>query len=355
MTLRVTRLLIAALIWFVPQTSAEVTSPTAPGPLVQIGVFGLFHTKQLIIRPHDGRPVELHCGARTLHIEGTQSIHLTLQAESIQCRCDGRVVQTFQALIPNHDADFTLEVPGKIERYYRGSLKILPSDNELLATVTMSRETAVASIVAAETSSATTEEALKTQAVVTRSYLAAGPRHKGFEFCDTTHCQYLVAPPTPHKAAAQATSATRDIVLTYQSKVVRALYSARCGGETKTLDDVGLHSGHYPYHRVACQSCIRSPDPWTRQFESQQAVRLIRELGSESARLRLVRQLGWQALPSNNYRVSTTPSAVTFQGTGSGHGVGLCQGGAHSMAARAHSFLTILRHYFPNTTLQSSP
>jgi stage II sporulation protein D len=217
----------------------------------------------------------------------------------------------------------------------------------------MAAETAVASIVAAESPANASAAALEAQAVVTRSYLTAGPRHRDFDFCDTTHCQYLIEPPQPNEVAAQATTATRNLVLGYQGKVVRTLYSARCGGNTRTLEDVGLRPGNYPYYRVPCSSCIRKPDRWIRKLEKQQAATLIRQPGNEAARLHLVRKLGWQALPSNNYQVSVTASAATFQGTGSGHGVGLCQQGAKARAAEGQRFPSILRHYFPNTLLKS--
>ena len=59
----------------------------------------------------------------------------------------------------------------------------------------MDRETAVASILASEMDESAPIEALKAQAVATRSFLAAGRRHMDFDFCDTTHCQFLKSPP----------------------------------------------------------------------------------------------------------------------------------------------------------------
>jgi SpoIID/LytB domain protein len=38
-----------------------------------------------------------------------------------------------------------------------------------------------------------------------------------------------------------------------------------------------------------------------------------------------------------------------------GHGIGLCQRGAASLAAGGMDFGAILRHYFPNTTLETWP
>lgn len=45
------------------------------------------------------------------------------------------------------------------------------------------------------------------------------------------------------------------------------------------------------------------------------------------------------------------PAAFTLRGAGWGHGVGLCQIGAAVMGARGYDYASILRHYFPDSTL----
>ena len=40
-----------------------------------------------------------------------------------------------------------------------------------------------------------------------------------------------------------------------------------------------------------------------------------------------------------------------FTGSGWGHGVGLCQLGAYSMAGRRHGYRQILQHYYTGVTL----
>ena len=348
---RVCLMLIAVLACLGFPVFAQAGSLAGPDPLIRIGVLGLFHSEKLTVRPHDGGVVALRCGDRVLRIEGGQSVELALQGESIECRSESIAVPASRAEITNPSADFVLGVPGEIERHYRGALQVHPSDDELSATVTMSRETAVGSIVAAESSRTAPLDALKAQAVVARSYLAAGPRHEDLDFCDTTHCQYLVAVPSADDAAAEAASATRGMVVSHEGRVVRALYSARCGGQTRTLADIGLEGRGYPYYRVGCPSCVRDPDAWTRRLDGPEAADLIQKPGDETARLRLVRERGWQALPSNNYRIAATATGATLEGAGSGHGVGLCQHGAAAMASEGHDLLSILRHYFPNTTL----
>jgi len=92
----------------------------------------------------------------------------------------------------NGPVDFLLSVPGKITRHYRGRLEIKQAFGILIPIVSMDIETAVASVVAAEGMPGAQMEALKAQAVAGRSYFTDGKgRHNDFDFCDTTHCQFL--------------------------------------------------------------------------------------------------------------------------------------------------------------------
>jgi len=162
----------------------------------------------------------------------------------------------------------------------------------------------VASVVGAEQVMSAPPEALKAQAVAARSFLvASGRRHHGFDFCDTTHCQFLREPPAESHPAARAARETAGLVLDYRGTPIAAFYSASCGGHTRTLADAGLRSDDgYPYFSVEC--------------------------------------------------VVSTPRHV--DGERRGHGVGLCQNGAAGMAAElGASFVDILRHYYPGTTVEA--
>ena len=73
----------------------------------------------------------------------------------------------------------------------------------------------------------------------------------------------------------------------------------------------------------------------------------------EAGRLSVDRRLGWNAVPSNNFSARNDDTQVFLEGTGQGHGIGLCQRGAKAMAEEGASFRAILSHYFPNTVLVS--
>jgi len=247
-------------------------------------------------------------------------------------------------------ADFVLGVPGKLERKYRGTLDVKIVDGVLLPVITMDLETGVASVVQAESLAGTPFEALKAQAVITRSYFVAGAgRHAEFDFCDLTHCQFLREAPRPGSAAARAAEATRDLIITFDDRPVAAMFTRSCGGHTLTPADIGLPSGGYPYFSVLCDFCYKKPVRWSRRVTPEDAALLFDH--HEAARLAVGRRLGWNAVPSNTFQAQKSDTDVILEGVGHGHGVGLCQRGARAMAEEGADFREIIIHYFPNTSL----
>lgn len=248
---------------------------------VEISVLGLFHPHTLEVHAASGAPVVVN-GSR---LEGAQRAHATLSEPpaTMVTGTDGGA------------ADFVLTVPGRISRRYHGTLEIRRADDELLALLRTDLETAVASVTVAESGPGASLEALKVQAVVSRTFFKASKkRHPSFAFCDTTHCQYFRSPPAPHSRAARATRETRGMVLTYQGTIFPPLYSANCGGRTLLPGDVGLRVEVYPYFSVECRQ----------------------------------------------------------KGPRRGHAVGLCQQGSAAMAAAGADFRKILNHYYPGTLVR---
>jgi hypothetical protein len=261
----------------------------APAQVVQIGVFSLFHPVELRVSPVSSA-VLLSIGDTRVILEGRQSRTISL----------ARILAPVRVSAPDgSDTDFRLSIPGKIERQFHGTLTVQGGDHKLIAVVAMDREVAVASVVAAEMPLSTPKEALRAQAVVARSYYAAaGPRHDAFDFCDSTHCQFLRQRPPPSQDAFQATRETSGLLLTYLGKPIAALYSASCGGQTRSLEDAGPG---YPYFAVPCDFCRRH-----------------------------------------------SPGVVV------GHQLGLCQKGAAGMAQSGIGFREILDHYYPGTSVEQS-
>ena len=71
----------------------------------------------------------------------------------------------------------------------------------------------------------------------------------------------------------------------------------------------------------------------------------------------VLRAPGGELLNSTYFSVETTPASngtlarLTLHGMGYGHGVGMCQWGAIGRARAGQDYRTILRTYYPGTTV----
>jgi len=344
-----TTLALLLLAFVLPLTPAA-THPN--DSTVRIGVFGLFHPVELELRPVPGTALNLIAGNDTLTLEGNEIAEIRIAEGLIELRARGRTLHASAIRASSRGGDFELTVPGKIQRRFRGALEVTLTNQALQPVVIMDLETAVASVVAAESPPGAPLESLKAQAVAARSYFAAVQgRHSGFDFCDTTHCQYLREAPASASPSARATAATRGLVLEHHDKVVPAYYSASCGGRTRTLAELGLPPAEYPYYAVACPYCRLHAEEWDRRLDEEDALPLLEEENRERSRVELGRRLGWSTVPGNNFSVEQDGDAVVLRGRGLGHGLGLCQRGAADMAKEGAGFGEILRHYYPNTAL----
>jgi stage II sporulation protein D len=67
------------------------------------------------------------------------------------------------------------------------------------------------------------------------------------------------------------------------------------------------------------------------------------------------RYLGWSAVRSTDSIARKEKDQIVLDGTGMGHGIGLCQSGAKAMAEEEANFRQILSHYYPKSTIVTWP
>ena len=342
------RRLLIFLLCLAPCAFGQTNLPNT----LRFGVFSLFKPTHLLVRPARNQILLLTISNASVALDS--EFEVRSNGEELKIFANGHNYRAASVLISARDGgetEFALAIPGKIARKFRGTLEITQARRCLDAIITMDRELAVASAVKAEAPPDAPLEALKAQAVVARSfYFGSRDRHPDFNFCDTTHCQLLKSPPGPEDPAFIAAQQTRDITLRNRGSIVAAMFSASCGGRTRTLADAGITSNGYPYYSVEDAYCERNAKRWRARLTSTEARNLARS-HSEHDRLELGRKVGWNVVPGNNYLAQNDGDAVIFEGKGLGHGLGLCQQGASAMARDGATFREILSHYFPNTII----
>lgn len=270
----------------------------------------------------------------------------------------------------------------------------LVSENQ---TRELSFEDYVLGVVAAEGSIENEPEALKALAVAARTYAAKNAgRHarEGFDFCTITHCQRFILPnvnqssvrPVVLEAVKQTAG---QVLLDEKGQLVDAYFSASCGGMTANLQSLwGVTAPPY-LQGVSDEYCSTMPHhEWTDVISSTQLLKALRSdprtdvgphldnvqitnrdatgraesITLDGARQRTVsgwdfkiivgRALGWNKLKSSRFEIEHLGSDFIFHGSGFGHGLGLCQEGAHVMAQSGSGYALILGKYFPGTTVR---
>ncbi len=325
--------------------------------------------------------VELLSGrpARTLTVEGTGGRWSYALGDDGRLLRDGRPVPAPQRLPAGR---WRVTVPAPAERTFEGALELRPGEGRLRVVATLPLEGYVAWAVASETEPGMPAEALKAQAVVARSYaLAGGRRHPDVDRCDLAHCQVLRARPAPHHLAQaqRAARATAGEVLRLTAgaaagTVAAAPFHAACGGHTAdprlafggegtgaaAVADDGCPARPW---RAAVPAAVfgevvrarlgapappealdwrRGPGGWIGQVALGDRV-----AGGEPFARALDGRLGHRAVRSARFTARSAGGEVWLEGSGLGHGVGLCQAGAARRAAAGQGYREILGHYFP--------
>jgi stage II sporulation protein D len=265
-------------------------------------------------------------------------------------------------------------------------VKLKPALNS--PTIEMPLEKYVAAVLAGESSTFKSDEAMKAMAVAVRTFaVQLRGRHakEGYDLCGTTHCQRL----EPDLVTARLQSLadqTAGELLWYEGKLANAAYSRNCGGMTEDASAVwsGVHvpflrahadpycqrpaAGRWqwsvPADRIAAalkQSKLQAPDAMSeiqiaqRTPSGRARVLLLAgagepvRLAASSFRFAMGRALGWNTVRSDRWEVTVNGDRLVFEGQGEGHGIGMCQRGADEMGVEGHGYREILAFYFPGT------
>jgi stage II sporulation protein D len=380
--------------WFVgfaagetSQDDAAEPSDAAPPEAVRLGVLVFLKHSRGAEAAEVSRPVFEAYADALARSRGTQLARTTSgEGESSGATLSNSDAEADEASNDASDAD--------AERGAKVRVRLTRGD----ATLSLPVEDYVFGVVAAEGSVESQPEALKALAVVARTYALKNLRRHArdhFDLCDTTHCQRYApvrdesARPDFYALAHRAVRETAGEVLRdARGRTAEVYFSAACGGQT--ADASKLWGGaDSPAHLrgVRDEACDALAETWTDVIPSTQLLRALRadersDVGARLDAVRVVRRdhtgraevvslegerrrlirgwdfkiivgrtLGWNVLKSSRFEVTRAGASFVFRGSGFGHGLGLCQTGAHVAAARGAGYRQILTRYFPTTTV----
>ena len=125
---------------------------------------------------------------------------------------------------------------------YRGSLRLSLHGGVLQVVNALPLEQYVADVVSVENPGYWPQEALRSQAIASRSYALANVKPSSeFDLYSDNRSQNYVGLRKEFRSAVEATAATRGQVLRYQGQIIEAFFTASNGGMTSNTE--GIWSG----------------------------------------------------------------------------------------------------------------
>jgi len=239
----------------------------------------------------------------------------------------------------------------------------------------------VAGVVAGEMPARFPAEAQKAQAVAARSYaltrkIEAQAAGRAWDIGTGVLAQVLSRTPGPQARAAA--DATAGEVLAIGMEPVEAYFHASCGGRTE--GGLAALGRDLPYLvSVECGRCAGAPrvrwnvavgarelaaaaglrgEATGARVAARTPTRRVDKVEVEAGDRRAVvpatdlrQRLGFTRLPSLAFEIRATQAGFVLEGSGHGHGAGLCQWGAAGMAKEGKGYKEILLHYYPGTEI----
>jgi len=288
--------------------------------------------------------------------------------------------------LPSADAEKVEGLTGKIffsGQSYSGSFEILRDKNGLHVINNLPFEKYIEGVVASELGKDWEIEAMKAQAVISRTYallyknINSGDR---FHLTSSVLHQLYKEGEDVEPAVKRAVNATKGEILMYGRDPVKAFYHATCEGRTELPEEVWKES--FPYLKSVECNCKNAPyESWQRRFSPEEISRALGITGlkdiyiasytatgrartlklltetnevKEVIATELRRALGYKELPSTDFSIKKTDTEIIFDGKGYGHGVGLSQWGALEMAKEGRNYREILEHFYPGTTIKNT-
>lgn len=268
-------------------------------------------------------------------------------------------------------------------RPYRGSFQRL-GDGSIVNVVDL--EQYLYAVVPHEMTASWPPTALQTQAICARTYVLqrSDPRRE-YDLVPSELDQVYAGVAGESPAGRAAVDATSGQVLRFGAGYASVAYSSCCGGHTESSADA-WGGAFFPYLAgVACSYCSQSPNyRWSvtvaladiaqrfaAQLSDAGALRDVRVADVDpSGRARTFELVADRSVTvkGTTFRLAVGPrvvrsllltgmrtepqsAAVQIDGSGLGHGVGMCQWGARGMAQLGRSAQEVLAFYFPGTTI----
>ena len=306
--------------------------------------------------------------------------------------CTKRVAGKVQKQEKEEQTEESQEEAAKHDYSKYGTIKLLHKENGQIEELQIDEY--LYGVVSAEMPANYEEEALKAQAVAARTYTIyqisnSKGKHGEADICDdSTCCQAWISKENRlqkwseedrEKNWSKIVSAVNDTagqIITYNNEAINAFFHSNSGGKTELASNVWIGGKDFPY----LQSVETSGEDGYTQYSSEVTIskkELLEKLKQEypdiqinyeenecikildytqSGRVKTVKFGNTEiagtkvrsliGLKSTNFSIKLDGENVIFSVKGYGHGVGMSQTGADSMAKTGSNYEEILKHFY---------
>lgn len=277
------------------------------------------------------------------------------------------------------------------------TIKLLHKDENKIEEIDL--EEYLYGVVSAEMPASFEEEALKAQAVVARTYtiykiVNNDGKHGEADICDdSTCCQAWISEQDRKdrwdedekeenwNKIVKAVNSTQGKIVTYNGEPINAFFHSNSGGTTEAPIEVWGGSG-YPYLQSVATAGEDAYSQYSSEAEFTEAEfeEKIKELHSdfeidfddencikieeytEGNRVKTIKIGNLElsgvevrnifGLRSANFTVTIEDNKIKFEVIGYGHGVGMSQTGADSLAKEGKTYEEIIHHYYTGVEIE---
>lgn len=277
------------------------------------------------------------------------------------------------------------------------TIKLLHTDTDKVEEIQLDEY--LYGVVSAEMPASFEEEALKAQAVVARTYtiykiVNNDGKHGEADICDDSGCcqAWISKEDRLEKwdedkreenwnKIVDAVNSTQGKIITYEGKPINAFFHSNSGGATEAPIDVWGGSG-YPYLQSVATAGEDAYSQYSSEatFSKEEFEEKIKEVHSDfeidfdekdcikveeytdGNRVKTVKIGNLElsgvevrtilGLRSANFKVTINDNEIKFEVTGYGHGVGMSQTGADSLAKEGQSYEDIIHHYYTDVEIE---
>ncbi len=265
------------------------------------------------------------------------------------------------------------------DRWYRGRVLLRLQGKGVTAINYVDLEDYLYSVVGAEAIPSWPKDALQAQAVAARTY-ALYKRNSSkngiYDVDTTTTTQVYKGLKSEYTTTHQAVNATKGQVMTYNNKVILAVFHSASGGHTENVEDIW--TSPLPYLRGVVDYDHYSPVfNWNKTVSTSRIKGLAGNIGNIQAfvpqkvtpqgRVVTMKIVGDRStknikgtqirkvldLRSTLFRAELSNNNIQVSGRGFGHGLGLSQWGSQYLAQSGVDYRQILGHYYSNAQLST--